>query len=231
MLIEFFSSFTGQDFAIIGLLIFLEGILSIDNALVLAILARKVPQHLQKRALLYGLVGAVFFRFFAISVASYLIHLRWIKFVGGGYLLFLSGKHFLTLGKSKEEEGDGKPKAESFWKMVVLIELTDIAFALDSILAAVALTNKVSLVITGGVIGLLMMRFAATVFLKLLDRFPSFEHTAYLLVAVIGTKVVIEGFEFEGINFHDLSHPAFWVFWSLMAVCICFGFYRPKSKS
>lgn len=219
--------FTAQSLAIIGLLVFLEGVLSIDNALVLAVIAKHLPKEQQKRALTYGLIGAFVFRFIAIGLARYLIHMRWVKFVGGGYLLWLAAKYFFF---KVDDESPHGPKAEGagFWKTVLVIELTDIAFAVDSILAAVALTDKFALIFIGGMIGVIAMRYAATVFIKVLNRFPGFETTAYLLVAVIGFKVVFEGLGIRGVDFHSASNPAFWVFWGLMTGCIAYGFLRRK---
>lgn len=217
---------TTADLFLILFLVFLEGILSIDNALVIAVMAGVLPKEQQRKALTYGLAGAVVFRLIALGLASKLIHWTWVKFVGGGYLVFIALKHFLAKGGTEKEKS---PKAASFWRVVVAIELTDIAFAVDSIMAAVALTSKFWVVFTGGLLGLIMMRFAATLFLKLLRRFPSFEDTAYLLVFVIGVKVTLEGFRFEGLNFHSLSNPESWIFWGIMAACILYGF-RPKKQ-
>jgi YkoY family integral membrane protein len=218
---------TSQDIALIGFLAFLEGILSIDNALVLAMMARHLPPALQKRALTYGLVGAVVFRIIALGLVTQLMQWTWVKFVGGGYLIIVSLSHFLK----KSEEDPNKPaKVRGFWATVAMIELMDIAFAVDSILAAVAVSNKFWIVFTGGFIGVIMMRFAATVFLKLLARFPSFETAAYLLVLTIGVKLVVDGFKFRGFDFHSSESPAFWVFWSTMALCVAYGF-MPKRKS
>jgi YkoY family integral membrane protein len=223
-----FSWLQPEHFATIGLLIFLEGILSLDNALVLAVLARDLPPEQRKRALTYGLVGAFVFRIIAIALVSHLLALNWIKFVGGGYLIFVALKGLLK--KEEHEEHLSKKVKRGFWATVVVIELTDIAFALDSILAAVALTKETWIVITGGIIGMVMMRFASTLFLKLLDRFPNFERTAFLLVFVIGTKVIIEGFHPPGIDFHSMSNPGFLTFWGLMLACIAYGFMGGKKK-
>lgn len=224
---------TFADFAAIGFLIFLEGILSLDNALVLALIVSPLPEALRKKALLYGIVGAIVFRIVAISLASHLIEMNWVKFVGGGYLLYLSCdfafKHFTkTLEQEKAEE---KAKHRSFWMTVIVVELTDIAFAIDSILTAVALTKKVWVVITGGVIGLFMMRFAASIFIKLLEKFPRFEATAYMLVFLIGAKLVIEGFHLPYIDFHSPSHPAFWIFWGIMMLSFLSGFFKKPRKN
>lgn len=217
---------TSQDLIVIGFLVFLEGILSIDNALVLALLARNLPPHLQRKALTYGLAGAVVFRLAALFVVTQLLQWRWVKLVGGGYLIFIAAKHFLS-ADHREEEGRKPISARSFWKVVLVIELTDIAFAVDSILAAVALSQKFWVVFTGGMLGVLMMRFAASLFITVLKRFPSFETTAYLLVFVIGAKVFLEYFQLSGVDFHSGSSPWFWGFWGVMAACTLYGF-KPR---
>ena len=216
-----------SDLPVIGLLIFLEGILSIDNALVLALIVRNLPPEQHKRALSYGIIGAVVFRCIAIVLAAYLMQMRWIKFVGGGYLLYLAYDYFSS-GNSKEEKEARYIKKRGFWMTVLIVELTDIAFAVDSILTAVALTKKVWVVLTGGVIGLIMMRYAATVFIGLLKRFPRFESTAYFLVAIIGIKLFLDGFHLPGVDFHSPGSPAFWFFWGAMIASLVYGFTQNK---
>lgn len=220
---------SSQDLVVIGILVFLEGILSIDNALVLALLAKPLPKAQQKRALTYGLLGAVVFRLMAIGAATFLMKWRWVKFAGGAYLLWLGGKYFLRHAMPHSPDKLVKPR--SFWMTVLVIELTDIAFAVDSILAAVALTPKFWVVFTGGFIGVVLLRFAATGFIKLLEKFPSFETTAYLLIILIGLKVIIDGLHIPGVGFHSPEQPAFWVFWGLMGVCFLYGFKPLKDKT
>jgi YkoY family integral membrane protein len=227
ILTDFVAQITLQDLGLVGLLIFLEGILSIDNALVLAMMARELPKHQQKRALTYGFAGAVVFRLLALSIVTYLIAWNWVKFVGGAYLLYLAVRHFFS--KPHDPTAKGRPAA-SFWGTVAKIELMDIAFAIDSILAAVALTPKFWIVFTGGILGVFLMRVAASGFIRVLERFPGFETTAYLLVAVIGIKVILEGIHLEGVDFHSSGSPAFWVFWGVMAACIASGFIRRSPK-
>ncbi len=222
--------FETADIFTVLLLIFLEGILSVDNALVLAILAKQVEPRLRQKALTYGIVGAIVFRFLALFLVTKLIHFAWIKWVGGGYLTYVALKHWIG--------GDDAAKAARgiqglpFWRVVFVIELTDIAFAVDSILAAAAISNKLWVVFTGGVIGLILMRFAAGGFIKLLDKFPSFEQSAYLLIFLVGAKLLLDGFKLPGFDFHSSASPAFWIFWSLMLAAIAFGFtpYAKKAK-
>jgi YkoY family integral membrane protein len=217
-----------QDLLLVGFLAFLEGILSIDNALVLALTAKGLPANQQRRALTYGLAGAVVFRISALFIVQQLMAWTWVKYVGGGYLIFIALQHLLKKSES-DEAGDGEKKGvqRSFWKTVVIIELMDIAFAVDSILAAVALTQKFWIVFVGGFIGVILIRFSATMFIKLLHRFPGFESTAYLLILWIGIKLILEALHLPGLEFESPSHVAFWGFWGLMALTILSGF-RPK---
>jgi len=258
----FGQTFSTQDIAVIALLILLEGVLSIDNALVLALLAKPLPPHLRTRALTYGLVGAFIFRFIAVGTASYLLKWRIVKLAGGAYLLWIALRHLFSK-KSDDQHLNGGPDDEStlagdatsgesiaqhpgFWHTVAVIELTDIAFAVDSILAAIAVVGsapvghvgphpKLCVVITGGLLGVILMRVAAALFIRLLERFPRFETSAYLLVAVIGAKLVIDwGANTDEhphrINFHDTGSPEFWIFWALMVVCIALGFLPDRRK-
>ncbi len=246
------------DLVVVGLLILLEGLLSIDNALVLGLLAKRLPKEMRARALSYGLIGAFVFRVLAILLAGFLLQWTIAKLLGGGYLIFIALKHLLfqqaehddnkvvldeqgqpqivdsvtggrlnkerenleieqrvPLGASMVTETDyeafGNTPSQTtggescnivahsqaaFWRTVLVIELTDIAFAVDSILAAMALAgskpSKLWVVIVGGILGVILMRFAAAMFIKLLDRFPRFEVSAYLLVIVIGLKLVLD---------------------------------------
>src|SRR4051794_19399961 len=135
-----------SDFVTIGLLVGLEGLLSADNAMVLAVLVLGLPKAEQKKALRYGIIGAFFFRTVATLLAVYLIQVGWVKLVGAGYLLYLTYRHFG--GGQTAEERRTTPEARPafglspFWATVVKVELTDIVFAVDSILVAVAMSPK-----------------------------------------------------------------------------------------
>jgi YkoY family integral membrane protein len=219
---------TSQDLVVILFLVFLEGVLSIDNAIVLALLARPLPKAQQKKALTYGLVGAIVFRLIAIACATFLMKWVWVKFAGAAYLIWMACNHLL---RPKKEGAQPKFKGQGeFWKAVVFIELTDIAFAVDSILAAVALTQKFWVIFIGGFIGVVIIRFAATLFLGVLKRFPGFETAAYLLVLLIGLKLLVDGLEIPGIDFQSSNNKGFWIFWGLMLCGILYGF-KPGKKS
>jgi len=121
---------------------------------------------------------------------------------------------------------------------VASIELTDIAFATDSILAGIALVGpapksssglhpKLWVIVVGGMIGVLLMRVAAVGFIHILKRFPRFETAAYLLVTVVGLKLLADWWfnaDHEQLDFESPSAPAFWGFWAIMFLSGCVGF-------
>lgn len=216
---------TPGDLLIVGTLILLEGLLSADNALVLAILVKHLPKDQQKKALLYGLIGAFVLRGTAIFFARHLMRVWWLCGVGAIYLMFLAGKHFLT---RHEDDGDeAKPKAgASFWATVVQVEFTDLVFAVDSILVAVALVHdpsKVWIVYTGGFLGILLLRLAATFFIRLITRYPALDHMAYGLVGWAGIKLASAAMDIRAESLHQpaphyLPTWAFWTGFALIAV-------------
>ncbi|WP_054943211.1 TerC family protein [Paenibacillus ihuae] len=179
---------------IIGSLVLLEGLLSADNALVLAVMVRHLPKEQQKKALFYGILGAYVFRFLAIGLGTYLIEFTLVKVLGALYLFYIAYK---GLFKGSGEEGHMENKGASFWKTVLLVELMDIAFSIDSVIAAFGLSSEVWVLFLGGILGVLMMRGVAQVFLKLIARFPELEQAAFLLIAIIAAKMLAGAFGFE----------------------------------
>jgi YkoY family integral membrane protein len=184
----------------------LECILSADNALVLSAFVKPLPKHQQKKALVYGLWGAYLFRFIFIGLGTFLIKLWFIKLIGALYLLWLSVMFFREKLKNKEEgemEVDRKPKGwlmktfGVFWATVISLEIMDLAFSVDSILTALAVSEEVWVVLLGGMIGILLMRGVATFFISLMNRVPELETTAYVLITFIAIKMGLTLVNFE----------------------------------
>jgi len=184
--------------AIIGSLVVLEGLLSADNALVLAIMVRHLPVKQQRKALFYGIFGAYLFRFIAIGLGTYLIKIWWIKLVGALYLLWLAFQFFFRKKDEGEDDGDAGKESPSmgFWRTVLAVEMMDIAFSMDSVLAAFGVSDQVWVLFLGGVLGVAMMRGVAQIFLTLICRYPELETTAYVLIAIIGFKMMGSSFGF-----------------------------------
>jgi YkoY family integral membrane protein len=198
---------------LIGTLIIMEGLLSADNALVLAVMVKHLEPKKRKKALFYGLLGAYSFRFIAIGLGVYLIELWWVKAFGAAYLAWLSIKYFIDKRKGddgEEEEAEGINQSGllirlfgTFWGTVASVELMDIAFSVDSVLAAFGVSNEVWVLLIGGMLGVLMMRGVAGVFLTLIDRVPELETTAYILILIISLKM------FAGVFFHYEMPPLY----------------------
>ena len=186
----------GSDLLTIGLLVLLEGLLSADNAMVLAVLVLGLPKHQQRKALRYGIIGAFVFRAIATLLAVYLIQLGWVKLVGAAYLLYLTVHHFSQRGGTEARRTP--PKAtpllfmSAFWATVVKVELTDIVFAVDSILVAVAMSSKTWVILTGGILGIITMRLIIGQLLAIVERYPALVDGAFVIIGWVGIKLLIE---------------------------------------
>lgn len=212
-------------------LVVLEGVLSVDNALALALIARSLPKHKRKKALLIGLVSALIFRAGVILGAAYLIQFFWIQLVGGLYLVYLGSRHMVKPARKKSVA-----PSSGLLKAVVLIEVTDLIFALDSILAALALVGisshfsgffppKIWIVYVGGLIGLIGMRFAAHFLTSFLEKFPKLEKSAHLIVIWIGVKLIAEA-SAKALFSRPFPLWADVLFWSGIVFFFVLGFCR-----
>ena len=240
-----------MDFAIIVeyawmlvILSLLEGILAADNALVLGVMVKHLSLEERKKALMYGLAGAFVFRGLSLFAISMLIEWWQLQAMGAFYLILLSLYHLYKtyLRNNQTTSRSGTGEGSSFWVTVIKVELADIAFAADAILAAVALAvslPKTSLpniggldgghflvVFAGGVIGLVSMRFAAQWFVDILLRKPGLEMTAYLLVGWVGVKLTVYTMSHPDIAWleNGFSSSIEWklIFWSVFLL-ICLG--------
>ena len=191
-----------SDFFTIALLVLLEGLLSADNALVLAILVLGLPRADQRKALRYGIIGAFAFRILATLLAVQLIAFGWVKLVGAAYLLYLTFKHFFGHGGTAERRSIPQARAgfglSAFWATVVKVELTDIVFAIDSILVAVAMSSKTWVIIAGGIFGIVTMRLVIGQLLTVVRRYPALVDGAFIIIAWVGVKLLIEYLHLEG---------------------------------
>ena len=191
-----------SDFFTIALLVLLEGLLSADNALVLAILVLGLPRQEQRKALRYGIIGAFVFRILATLLAVQLIAFGWVKLVGAGYLLYLTFRHFFGHGGTEERRSIPQARPafglSAFWATVVKVELTDIVFAIDSILVAVAMSSKTWVIIAGGIFGIITMRLVIGQLLTIVRRYPALVDGAFVIIAWVGIKLLIEYLHLEG---------------------------------
>lgn len=197
-----------SDVLTILLLVLLEGILSADNALVMAVLVLPLPPSEQRKALQYGILGAVVLRVLACVFAAALIRIHWMLLVGGGYLLWLAYRHF----RYRPDEAHAAPAAvatilglSAFWSTVVKVDLIDLVFAIDSILMAVGMSKKLWVIITGGILGIIAIRMLTGQLLTVIKRYPLLIDGAYIIITWIGIKLTIE--YFHGIHLIPFTIP------------------------
>ncbi|MDN3450389.1 TerC family protein [Planococcus sp. APC 3906] len=225
-------------------LVALEGLLAADNAVVMAVMVKHLPQEQQKKALFYGLMGAFVFRFAALFMITILVDVWQIQALGAAYLLFIAFKHIYDQRKGKEHSLEPEAtKGSGFWMTVLKVELADIAFAIDSMLAAVALAmtlphlgsaeiggingGQFGVMLAGGLVGLVIMRFAAHKFVKLLADYPQLETTAFVIVGWVGVKLLVLTLAHKdlGILPYDFAHSTEWklIFWGILLGIVIVG--------
>ncbi|MFD2116651.1 TerC family protein [Paenibacillus yanchengensis] len=237
-------------------LIALEGLLAADNALVLAIMVKHLPEKQRKKALFYGLGGAFIFRLLSLFAISFLVDVWQVQAIGALYLLFMAINHIVRklIVKNQEDSVDGaaKPdkKGSGFWMTILKVEIADIAFAVDSILAAVALAVALPempigniggmngghfiVIFLGGFIGLLIMRFAANLFVKLLESRPGLEIAAFVIVGWVGVKLAVHTLSHKAINVipHEFAESTGWkatFYIVLILIAVC-GWFLSNDK-
>jgi YkoY family integral membrane protein len=219
-------------------LVFLEGLLSADNALVLAVMVRHLPRQEQRHALRYGIWGAFIFRLIAVILSTQLMNFWQFQVVGGLYLLYLAASHFLSGGGDEHDQPRRSRFGSGFWATVVAVELADIAFSIDSIVAAVAMAPlyfdrfwRLAIVYVGGILGIITMRFVAGYFILLLEKFDGLVVGAYVLVGWIGVKLIISGLhKFQGGRYLPWEMPE-WIFWTgMIAIVLVSMFAKPRRK-
>jgi len=218
-----------SDLVTIALLVALEGLLSADNAMVLAVLVLGLPRSQQQKALRYGILGAFAFRAAATAGAAYMIQLLWVHLLGGLYLLYLPYQHFFGHGDAdaKREFKPARPwlGMTAFWATVVRVELTDIVFAIDSILVAVAMSNKLWVIITGGILGIIAMRLVIGQLLALVRRYPALVDGAFIIIAWVGIKLLLE--YFHGLGWIHFELPK-WLSLGLIVVIFAASFFYAR---
>ncbi len=198
----------GEVLLLLPLLVGLEAVLSADNAIALAAISRRLHDPArQRQALNLGLVLALVFRLALIALASYVLNFWPLQLLASAYLLWLCGRHLLGQDEAEDDEVEMSLSAQapgsqphdsdhphhgaSLGSIVATLALTDLAFSLDSVSAAVAVTDRLPLVMAGGVIGIIALRLTAELFLRWLEIFPHLETAGYLAVGLVGLRLLL----------------------------------------
>ena len=202
------------------ILIFLEAVLSADNAIALAAIAQGLDnKKLEEQALNLGLIVAYGLRITLLLTATWVEKFWQFELIGAAYLLWLVFQHFI----SGEKETDGNhhhgPRFSSLLQVIPVIALTDLAFSLDSVTTAIAVSDERWLVITGTTIGVVTLRFMAGLFIRWLDEFENLEDAGYITVALVGLRLLIK-------VVNDAFVPPQWMMVTAIALILAWGFSK-----
>ncbi|MDB9310895.1 TerC family protein [Aphanizomenon sp. CS-733/32] len=202
------------------ILVFLEAVLSADNAIALAAIAQGLEdKKLERQALNIGLVFAYVLRISLLLTATWVQKFWQFELLGAAYLLWLVFQHF----SSQEDENNHHhgPRFKSLWQAIPVIAFTDLAFSLDSVTTAIAVSQETWLVITGTTIGIITLRFMAGLFIRWLDEYTNLEDAGYITVAFVGLRLLL-----KVIN-DDLVPPE-WLVVTAIGIILAWGFSKRK---
>ena len=180
--------------SLLPVLILLELVLSADNAVALAAIARSSRQAEQERlALNIGIGLAMVLRVGLIVLAQWVLQNSWVQLLAAAYLIWLFVSHLMERGDNTDDESSREPESpkRNLVQTVLLLGFTDLAFSIDSVAAAVAVSDQILLISAGALIGIVALRFTSALFIRWLDEFPRLETAGFLSVAFVALRLLI----------------------------------------
>ncbi len=221
--IDYLTNIGVETYFILIVLIALEAVLSADNAIALAAIAQSIKEpKLQRQALNIGLIGAYILRMLLILTATWVVKYWQFELLGATYLLWLVFNYFTDSEDETEEEN--KLGFSSLWQVIPTIAITDLAFSLDSVTTAIAVTEETWLIIAGGTIGIITLRFLAGLFIRWLQEYTYLEDAGFITVGFVGVRLLLK------VVMPDLILPE-WITIALVTVFFTWGFSKREVKS
>ena len=206
---------------LLPVIVSLELVLSADNAVALASITKNLNNiDLQKKALNIGIFIALLLRILVILTAEFFLNFWPFKLAGGLYLISLSISKIKSINNNNITKNNNNNN-NSLIKVILLLAVTDLAFSIDSITAAVAISDQFLLVITGAAIGVIALRFTSGLFIKWLEIFTYLEKAGYIAVGLIGVKLIIQ------LIFYNFIIPEY-LFFLFMLILFLWGFSKKK---
>lgn len=219
-LLEFSPNFGLDTLLLLPILVALEAVLSADNAIALAALTQGLhDSKLQQQALNFGIVCAYVLRMALILTATQVIQYWQFELAGALYLLWLVFQYFTS--EPEEDHPHHGPRFQSLWQVIPVIAITDLAFSLDSVTTAIAVSKEIWIILLGATIGIVALRFMAGLFIRWLEEFTNLETAGYITVALVGIRLLI-----RVIN-EDFVPPE-WLMISAIALIFFWGFSERK---
>ena len=169
-------------------IIWINIILSGDNAVVIALAARALPPELQKKAIFFGSAAAVVMRIALTVVAVQLLALSYLQIIGGLLLLWI-GAQLL----SEDDDGDdGAVEPTGLYAAIRTILIADLVMSLDNVIAvAAAAKGSMTLLILGLAISIPLVIFGSTLMIKLMSRYPVIVTVGAALIGWVGGETIV----------------------------------------
>lgn len=219
-IVDYFTDAGVEVYFILLVLVLLEAVLSADNAIALAAIAKSVKEpKLQRQALDIGLVGAYVLRIALIFAATWVIQYWQFELLGAMYLLWLVYNYFFS--PEAEEDEPRTLGFSSIWQVIPTIAITDLAFSLDSVTSAIAITEETWLIIAGGTMGIVILRFLAGLFIRWLQEYTYLEDAGFITVGFVGLRLLLK------VWLPDYLIPE-WVTIAVVAVFFTWGFSKKE---
>ncbi|SDW87732.1 TerC family protein [Paenibacillus sp. CF384] len=206
-------------------IVFIDLILAGDNAIVIGLAARKLPKEQQKKAVIWGTVGAVGIRAIATTLVVYLLNVPWLMLAGGILLLWIAYKLLVD-----NEAHDNITAGNTLWQSVRTIIIADAAMGLDNVIAvAGAAHGSVLLVLLGLIISIPIVVWGSTLFIKLINKIPWIVYVGSGVLAYTAAKMITHEIKLE--EFFK-NNPAFeWSFLILIVIVIIVaGLWKNASR-
>ena len=220
-IVEYFTDAGVEVYLILLVLVVLEAVLSADNAIALAAIARSVKDaKSQRQALNIGLVGAYILRIVLIVAATWVIKYWQFELLGAMYLLWLVFNYFV-LADDEDDDEHRSLGFKSVWQVIPTIAITDLAFSLDSVTSAIAITEDTWLIIVGGTIGIVILRFLAGLFIRWLQEYTYLEDAGFITVGFVGLRLLLK------VWLPDYLIPE-WVTIAVVAIFFTWGFSKKE---
>ncbi len=221
-IVNYFTNAGVETYLILLVLILLEAVLSADNAIALAAIAKSIqdPQK-QRQALDIGLIGAYILRIALILAATWVIKYWQFELLGAMYLLWLVLNYFFFSDEDNTDENRSLG-LKSLWQVIPTIAITDLAFSLDSVTSAIAVTEDTWLIIIGGTIGIIVLRFLAGLFIKWLQEYTYLEDAGFITVGFVGLRLLLK------VWLPDYFIPE-WLTVAVVAIFFTWGFSKREA--
>lgn len=224
-IVNYFTNAGVEIYFLLLILVVLEAVLSADNAIALAAIAKSVQEpKLQRQALNIGLIGAYILRIILILAATWVVKYWQFELLGAIYLLWLVFNYFFTTEAETATEEKHTLGFKSLWQVIPTIAITDLAFSLDSVTSAIAVTEETWLIIAGGTIGIIILRFLAGLFIRWLQEYTYLEDAGFITVGFVGLRLLLK------VWLPDALIPE-WVTIVVVALFFSWGFSKREVES